>query len=500
MNDTVLFYLQPHTIRNNAKTFEWIFEKYLELAQGLKARGIQSLFMVDDHIKEKYRHSDHSIYAPADFGIQFDTSRWPAYWYEILVDPAIPEKKQLLEALYQKQPFRWVFCWGYDATLDRFCKEQGCTLIFQELGMIRRPMLYQMDLTGLLWKSSLAHLFKKYGPQIKTDHERLDRFLSSMRKRPTADREEIVRGLRLNADKPILLILLQVEDDSNIVVGSPFGTMQEYLDYCFSKILDIEEYNVIIRKHPGQPQVAISLESYQKPGAKPWLVSHEYDNLSLIQAADYVFVINSSAGFEGLCYGKKVVTFGQSPYHEAGFTLNLDKNRAYSLRAAAAFFDGLFEEKREELDAFLYFSLFHYHFPEHLMFLPEYYASLLQHLKETKDKESLFLRKQDDSPAVLKAVVEYYSDRMDRDDNDSMKKNIYIRELENKLENHAREIGKLESALQQSMAEVRNFQQVMDNSLVWKLAKRLKTMFPESSRRKKAIKWLLGGSEKRRSE
>lgn len=471
MIDTVMFYLQPHTIRNNGLTFAWVFHEYLSMAKGLASLGIRSVFMVDDQIKQDYSQTWQHIYSPADFGIRFDTGNWPAYWRDILTDPTIPDKTRLLEALYQKHQFQWVFCWTYDATLERFCREKNCTILFQELGMIRRPLLYQMDFEGLLWKSSMVRLFHKYRSRIKTDHARLRRFLDDMKKLPNVGREEIIQGLGLDERKPILLILLQVEDDSNIVVGSPFRSMQEYLNYCFVNIKDIGEYNVLIRKHPGQPDVALDVEGLTTGRfRRSWLVSNEYDNLSLIQAADYLFTINSSAGFEGLCYGKNVVTFGRSPYHEAGFTLHLETDKEYTFSSSAVFFKDLYEEKREEINAFLHFALFHYQFPGHLIFLPEFYQNVFDKMQSTNDKEDVFLREQDDSLPMLKAAVNYYEHRTEEKVREIRKIERYAHTLEEAITEHEQSIRRLTLDRDQKAEEILRIRNTIENSRIMRLA------------------------------
>lgn len=491
-----MFFLQPHTIRNNGRTFEWIFHEYLNLAKGLASLGIRSVFMVDDQIKQDYSQTWQYIYSPADFGIRFDAGNWPAYWRDILTDPAIPDKTRLLEALYQKHQFQWVFCWTYDATLERFCREKNCTILFQELGMIRRPLLYQMDFEGLLWKSSMVRLFHKYRPRIKTDHARLRRFLDDMKKLPNVGREEIIRGLGLDERKPILLILLQVEDDSNIVVGSPFRSMQEYLNYCFVNIKDIDEYNVIIKKHPVQPDVALDLDRLSAGRIRqPWLVSNEYDNLSLIQAADYLFTINSSAGFEGLCYGKNVVTFGRSPYHEAGFTLHLETDKEHTFSNSAVFFKDLYEEKREEINAFLHFALFHYQFPGHLIFLPEFYQNVFDKMQSTNDKEDVFLREQDDSLPILKGEMKYYESRLGEKIQEFKKVEQYARALEKALADHEQTIQQLRLDRDQKAEKLQTALNIIDNSRIAKLAthyyKLREMLLPPGSWRRRVLQTLL---------
>jgi len=384
MDKKILFYLQPQTIRNDPKAFEWIFLKYRDLAVGLSRKSVHSKFLLDDALKLEYQKDNTHLLSPADFGISFDRTDWPVFWADILSDPHSVEKEQLLEAVWDKFNFEVVFCWNYDATLDRFCKDRAITTVYQELGMIRNPLLYQLDFEGLLWKSSLQRLYEKFKASVAVDNARLETFFSVFRAGVSHSREEIVAGLNLDPKKPIVLIPLQVEDDSNIVVGSPFKRMAAFVDFCLNQLKDIDTFNVLIKRHHHQPDLVIpSVDNITS-------LYSEFGNLSLINAADYIITVNSSMGFEGLCLGKNVLTLGKSPYCGLNFTADLNSDGQYRIADFQDFFAQL-HARPADLRRFLYFALFHYQLPERMMFNAHFYGKLFRLLDKTSDSDQVYL-------------------------------------------------------------------------------------------------------------
>jgi 2-polyprenyl-3-methyl-5-hydroxy-6-metoxy-1,4-benzoquinol methylase len=402
--EKILFYLQPQTIRNNPKAFEWIFLKYRILSDGLSEKGIQSAFLMDDGLKGAYPDDTQNLFSPSDFGMRFSRKDWPHFWADVLTDEHMEEKERLLDALYEAYRFEIVICWNYDATLDRFCMEKGIITIYQELGLIREPMLYQMDFEGLLWKSSLPRLYKKFKDNLRGDDPRLKAFLKRFRSGVKYSKNEIMKELNLDSRKPIMLIPLQVEDDSNIIVGSPFKTMADFVYFCLNSIDDINSYNMIIKRHPGQPDVVINL-SRERGGLTDFpchsegkffpdkipIILNEFDSLSLINASDYIITINSSMGFEGLCFEKKVFTVGKSPYCGMEFTADLDSRSTYRIKDYNPFFEDLYVEKLKGLRNFLYFTIFNYHLAEDDIINPDYYLNLFRLPNEANDRDRIYL-------------------------------------------------------------------------------------------------------------
>jgi lipopolysaccharide biosynthesis protein len=379
----ILFYLQPQTIRNNPRAFEWIFLKYRTLSDAFLTQGISCRFLVDDGLKAVYSEDKH-LFSPSDFGVVFDETDWLQSWSDILSNNRMEIKARLLQGVHDVYPFEMVFCWNYDATLDQFCRPRNIATLYQELGLLRKPMLYQSDPEGLLWKSSLPRLYEKFKERLTSPISPLNDFLTQFRGNITMTREEVVSFLHLPPGKPIVLIPLQVEHDSNIVAGSPLKDMASLVTFCFRNIKDIDAFSVIIKKHPGQLDVVLDGTGHAT------LCDTQVDNLSLINAADYLITINSSSGFEALCLDKKVFTLGKSPYAGLGFTADVSIHNPLRIREYDPVFDGVYHGNGQDLKRFLFFAIFQYHLSEDAIINPFYYMNRFRLMKELDDPDDIY--------------------------------------------------------------------------------------------------------------
>src|SRR5262245_44974263 len=206
--DKVLFYLQPQTLRNDSKAFEWIFLKYKGLADELVQRGVRPAFLVDDELKNGAASFDHPIFSPSEFGISFCRTDWPAYGADIFTNERVEAKDRLLGAVAETFGFRTVCCWNFDARLDRFCRKIVIATTYQELCLVRSPLLYQMDFEGLLWKSSLPSLYRRLRKKVEVDDWILERFLRRFKSEISHSWDEVRETLSLDRAKATILIPL----------------------------------------------------------------------------------------------------------------------------------------------------------------------------------------------------------------------------------------------------------------------------------------------------
>ncbi|MFC1813944.1 hypothetical protein ACFL03_14765 [Thermodesulfobacteriota bacterium] len=140
-------------------------------------------------------------------------------------------------------------------------------------------------------------------------------------------------------DEEYILVPLQVDNDSKIIVGSPhFRTVSEFIDY----IMDVIPKNLKIyfKNHPQNkkpPKVPISLNSVD--------ITHaNYNKLSLINNAKIVVGINTTFLLESLYLNKPVISFGLDVFSNKdiildGFGKKFDDwlNFSYSKKAAERF-------------------------------------------------------------------------------------------------------------------------------------------------------------------
>ena len=380
----ILFYLQPYIIRDNPFTFEWIYPKYLSLGAHFKQLGFSVSFVMNDTMKAKHARIKYFEYiSPSDFSVEFAETDWLKGWREVLVNEDRPGASRFLNNIFDKIQPDVVFVWNFDAALKKICGERGVSLFHQELGLVRNPMLYQVDFEGLLWGSSLGKLFNRLKDRIELDNKSLDDFISQIKGTINHPPEEVIKKLDFNRDVPTILIPLQVEDDSNIVVGSPFKTMREFVSFVFERLTGIENCQFVIKKHPHQPDV--ELPSEIKESGNVVVVSDEFSNMDLINAGSFVFTINSTSGFEALLLSKPVFTFGKSPFSNLGFTKDVGTSAE-----AIELNDAVQLHNKKYLRKFLYFTIFHYHLHEEEMWDCQFYSNLWEAILSAKDDPEEF--------------------------------------------------------------------------------------------------------------
>ncbi len=128
-------------------------------------------------------------------------------------------------------------------------------------------------------------------------------------------------GLRITPERRVILVPLQVETDTNIILHSPaFHDMQGFADFLQRAVAGRPDIVLLFKDHPKRVR--------QQQGGPPPLrlddSRHRYvaeGHLhSLLGASDAVITINSTVGFEALLRGMPVICCGRSTYSGKGLT------------------------------------------------------------------------------------------------------------------------------------------------------------------------------------
>ncbi|MCK0163987.1 hypothetical protein [Marinobacter sp. S6332] len=134
--------------------------------------------------------------------------------------------------------------------------------------------------------------------------------------------EAVLAQLRLSPEKPVILLPLQIESDSNIQNNSPYFKSMEVLIGSVTSVLGGTEAQLIVKPHPEDQSRRERIE--ELCSASDVRCCWELSLQSLLPVTDLVVVINSTVGLEALLQNKPVVTLGRSIYDRKGFTLDLD--------------------------------------------------------------------------------------------------------------------------------------------------------------------------------
>lgn len=308
----VAFYLLPFTIRESSLTFECIYDRYKILAQSFVEQNWAVVFVSTNELGKKIALDGWETVTPSEFNIQYDDNEWFSRWKKILNNENDSQHEKFLDSMISAVNPEMIFCWNYDGLLKKHCLKQKVSVYFNELGLSRNPnpAVYYSDPEGVNSTSSLLAFWNSFENFQLSDEEltiaRITHGTVLNNYKITNERRiQITNELNLNSEKKTVLIVLQVEDDSNIVAGSNFNSMQEFVDLC--QRYNSSDIQYIIKKHPAEPHCEVFMQNIP-------VITEEYSSQELVALADYVYTINSSLGFEALIAGKKVITFGKAPY------------------------------------------------------------------------------------------------------------------------------------------------------------------------------------------
>lgn len=132
----------------------------------------------------------------------------------------------------------------------------------------------------------------------------------------------VLTHLGLTTEKPVILLPLQIESDSNIQNNSPYFKTMEELIRSVTSVLGDTDAQVVVKPHPEDQSRRDRIEALCSDSDVRccWDLSLQ----SLFPITDLVVVINSTVGLEALLQNKPVVALGRSIYDQKGFTMDLE--------------------------------------------------------------------------------------------------------------------------------------------------------------------------------
>jgi ubiquinone/menaquinone biosynthesis C-methylase UbiE len=375
----VLVFHHPVPVYNNPYICHVRYQQYFVLGEQLRRLGWDVSYFCSDEIK-RYFSDDNSV-SPSDYGGRPGVSDWALMYRNMMLGQVngaeIKQWRNIYEKAIDEIKPDVVFTWNVDGTLKQITDERDILLINNEVSVLRDPypQSYFYDPSGVAAGSSIKRLWKdKYSHEPMGDDrvglvQRLrDHMLSNIKVFSDMDRIKARLGL---SGKKLALVLLQVENDSNIIAYSPFESMLEFLGAFLPQIVD--EYDVIIKRHPCE----ISKQDFESadPGGNVKFVDDEFSVLELANVSDCVFTINSTGGFEALMLHKRVIAFGESFYSGLGMTIDikeeiLDQNKLASPE--------LTDDEKALIDRFVYFMIFQYSVFDDVMWDPELQSELIE--------------------------------------------------------------------------------------------------------------------------
>ena len=307
----VIFYTLPLVLRNQPTLFSSIVDLYFPLADKFSRDGWECIFVGSDQLKNEYPDFRHRWVSPKEFDCVYPNTqadRWLADWNKILRSEALRFHDDFIQDFLSNINPDLVFCWNYDGRLEEACLSRNIPLVFNELGMLRPPnaMRYYSDSKGVNARSS----FKDSCLAFTAAHP-VDECVESNDKLGALEKRYARKG---RITQRSALILLQVHDDSNVIMGSPYASMKEYVQHI-SDAMAGSAFNIVVKPHP--------LDAVPELPEGVLVADKAHDITELIAGADVVFTLNSSAGFEAALAGKCVYVLGAAPYSGLGLTIDV---------------------------------------------------------------------------------------------------------------------------------------------------------------------------------
>lgn len=280
---------------------------FQQLALSLKKSGLRTSILLETQISHyqngAYKgESNHirtiSTYVGRDYFDQVTLLKWNTatsdYWEKI----SATRKSRYLEVLEQQ---RWDFIYIWNGNFDYqkdfidAVRKTGNEpmLRFCEVGWLSQANSIYVDPLGVNASSYLS-----ITPPAELSDEQfreIESFAASLQTPPPFNDVEKKR--------PVILVPLQVDTDSNILLSSPFPNMIEFIRHLEKWIPS--DYDVILRPHP-KADYPYEISS----ASRHFSVDRQTPLYDLIHHCNFVIGINSTVLIEALCLHKPAGAFG----------------------------------------------------------------------------------------------------------------------------------------------------------------------------------------------
>ena len=284
--------------------------------------------------------------------------------------------------------FDCILAWSDNGAVKKYAEDKNLVCLFAELGPTRNPFTptIYFDHEGTNGFSSVCNIkLEELSPKLA-----VARRIWSVRGKDTSvyDRP-LTLTVDETSDEPVryvpnkyIFVALQLADDLNTVLCSPYDSP---LDFLKQVVDDFKEsgYDIVVKGHPGAKDRAYNLKAQHEAQ----LLAESYEHIHFLDSsvgavetidwyvhAEAVISINSSLSFEALLSGKKAFAAGDAVYNLAGL-MNYVPGHTY-----------VDAEVSCNLDKASSFLMEHYFQPVDSVFNTDLVYRLFDFYREMKDK------------------------------------------------------------------------------------------------------------------
>lgn len=340
----VLFYADPHPIRNNPLTFGEAARKMCSIAQQPGFEGIEwkvfSSKIIIDQLRTSYPANRLLLPTPDE---EAAIGSYMREWSE----EAVAERselvrgtgdttefyRQILRRVKAEFDFTHIVLWSDNGAVRSFARECNVGVLHIELGPTRNPYpptLY-FDPFGTNGYSSISSL------TIEEIASAAPSSVDSWLTNPAVDPSDgtarelafapIPEDYSYLLDKPYIVVALQLFDDLNTVLHSPFSSPKDFIEYILPRLVELG-FHIVIKGHPAAADRPLNLVHESR--ALVFAENHG-DCVTILDRhtpasafvpicarAAAVASINSSVSFEAWLLGVPGLTFGSAAYDVGG--------------------------------------------------------------------------------------------------------------------------------------------------------------------------------------
>ncbi|MCR2745912.1 capsular polysaccharide export protein, LipB/KpsS family [Limnobacter parvus] len=119
----------------------------------------------------------------------------------------------------------------------------------------------------------------------------------------------------LNKKKPFALVVLQVHDDTQILLNSKlFNNPKDFLVHCYESVRNVygPRYDIVVKLHPVDMDRICYADMAATMHGVSWIGSEPVQ--PLLDECAFVMVVNSSVGLQSIALHKPTLVFGESFY------------------------------------------------------------------------------------------------------------------------------------------------------------------------------------------
>lgn len=346
----IMFAVDMHTLRENPWGYHAVTTKLCTTCQKYRSHlpiwnGIKPHVLVTKHevvgTNAPYVATlpESVMAALAEFAVKWDDAAVSAWCDLMRGEGKIAELYwDVLEWLTNKYGIEGFAYWGSNHTVRKFCEANGLLSVAMELGPTRSPFFETRycDFMGVNGDAMTRGIDLSLFRPLNLDRWRRQggvRYPDGRRQDASCTPLSTRWGMNIyHGGKPLALLILQLDDDSNCLIHSRFSGMAEMVEEVVPQLVGAG-WQVLVKPHPGAApgmnvrknreqnvighQMARSfIEKNCSPDEAVWLddvPSNEY--VSLLAKIDVAISVNSSMGFEAMLAGKPAVALGKAPYN-----------------------------------------------------------------------------------------------------------------------------------------------------------------------------------------